>query len=234
MMEQPCAPMGTERSREPKDFFLPNYPLLVISNVDDAGISTGGSLTTLQDLTQYWAPHMWQGALLILSIEDTPYFTFVTDNTEQQLTFPQFPSKVQISQNRYAIKSFGASPPSVTKIATRILNLAALAAATTSILANCAAIDMTFGVSSLAITVGCTYNPAAVAGIRIHVRTSYDGVNYDTVDWDAWNPGFVAGGTIQQTKVYDTSPAYIKVLIENLDAAQTVTLLTVESTVRGG
>ena len=126
MMERPCAPIAIEKSKEPKDFKLPNYPLLVVSNADDAGISTGGSQTALQDLSQYWAPHMWQGALLILSIEDVPYFTFITDNTEQQLTFPQFPSRVQISQNRYAIKSFGPAAPTVTKTATLILNLAAL------------------------------------------------------------------------------------------------------------
>ena len=120
------------------------------------------------------------------------------------------------------------------KTITKVINLALIAALAESALADCAAIDLHTSQNALAITVACTYNVAAVAGIKVHVRTSYDGVSYDTQDWDTWTPGFVAGGTIQQTKVYDTSPAYLKVLIENLDAAQTVTLVTVQSTVRGG
>ena len=120
------------------------------------------------------------------------------------------------------------------KTVTKVIDLASIAAATESALSDCTAIDLHTSQNALALTVACKYNAAAVAGIKVHVRTSYDGVHYDTEDWDAWTPGFVAGGTIQQTKVYDTSPAYLKVLIENLDAAQTVTVVSVESTVRGG
>ena len=120
------------------------------------------------------------------------------------------------------------------KTVTKVIDLALLAALAESALTDCVVIDLHTSQNALAITVACTYNVAAVAGIKVHVRTSFDGVNYDTVDWDTWTPGFTAGAAMQQTKVYDTSPAYVKVLIENLDAAQTVTLLTVESTVRGG
>ncbi|KKM66803.1 hypothetical protein LCGC14_1477470 [marine sediment metagenome] len=49
------------------------------------------------------------------------------------------------------------------------------------------------------------------------------GADYDTEDWDSWTPAFVANAVLQQTKHYDASPVYVKVLIENLDPAQTVT-----------
>jgi len=49
------------------------------------------------------------------------------------------------------------------------------------------------------------------------------GAGYDTGDFDTWEPGFVAGTFIRQTKAYDQDPAYMKVLIENLDPAQSVT-----------
>ena len=60
---------------------------------------------------------------------------------------------------------------------------------------------------------------------------SIPGADYDTEDWDSWNPAFAAGTAIRQTKHYDVSPAYVKVLIENLDAAQAVTFVTVRATV---
>ena len=111
------------------------------------------------------------------------------------------------------------------------LNLATLAAGATSTLANCNTIDLSHGPATLAITVEATYNGAATQGIRVHVRTSHDGTNYDTEDWDSWNAGFTAGATVRQTKHYDTDPYAVKVLIENLDAAQAVTNLRAIATV---
>jgi hypothetical protein len=49
------------------------------------------------------------------------------------------------------------------------------------------------------------------------------GADYDTIDWDTWDPTFAAGAVLRQTEDYGTCPLYIKVLIENLDPAQTVT-----------
>ena len=46
------------------------------------------------------------------------------------------------------------------------------------------------------------------------------GADYDTEDWDVWTPAFAAEGVLRQTKIYQTDPAYLKVLIENLDAGQ--------------
>ncbi len=123
------------------------------------------------------------------------------------------------------------SPAGGAKTRTEILNLAVIAAASITGLADCATIDLHNRNGTLTISVGVTYNAAATAGIRVHVITSTDNINWDTEDWDTWNPNFVANTTILQTKSYDTAPAYIKVLIQNLDAAQTVTAVSAVSVV---
>ena len=191
------------------------------------------------------------------------------------------------------------------KAATTILDEAAIALGVTTALINCAAIDMSSGPATLAITVKARYNALAALGIRIHVRTSptngaigvhtavanavvmtdanahfvvneligltienvtdssegvvtantettvtvaalaggtlnqwstndvysIDGADYDTEDWDVWNPTFAADGVLRETNHYDTSPMHVKVLVENLDAGQAVTDVEVIATV---
>ena len=186
--------------------------------------------------------------------------------------------------------------PGAKSIAT-ILDEALIAAATTTVLADCDPVDLSGGPDTLAVTVKARYDAAATQGIKVHVRTSptndatgahtavasatimtdatahfvagelvgliienvtdgssgvitantentvtvaalaggitnqwnttdvysINGADYDTEDWDSWTPAFVADAVLQQTKHYDTSPVYVKVLIENLDPAQTVT-----------
>lgn len=121
------------------------------------------------------------------------------------------------------------------KEATKVLDVANLLALATTALADCTAIDLSGGPVTLSLTVEATYDAFATAGIRIHVRSSYDNVNYDTEDWDTWNANFVAGVTItiRQTEDYDISPYGIKVLIENLDAAQAVSNIAVYVTIGG-
>jgi len=48
------------------------------------------------------------------------------------------------------------------------------------------------------------------------------GAGYDTEDFDTWTPGFTPGAFIQQTKVYESDPHSLKILVENLDVAQSV------------
>ncbi len=122
-------------------------------------------------------------------------------------------------------------PGAVAKVVTKILDKTPIAFATTTALTDCTAIDLhTSGYSTLAITVETTYNAAATRGIKIHVLTSRDNVNWDTADWDSWSASFTAGASIRQTQVYSTEPAYLKVLVENLDPAQTITNTKVYST----
>ena len=117
------------------------------------------------------------------------------------------------------------------KTATEVLDEATIALGVTTVLADCAAIDLSGGVTTLVITIEATYNAAAIAGVKVYVRTSYDNTNYDTEDWDEWTAEFGAGTTIRQTKNYDTGPMYVKILVENLDLAQAVTNVKVIATV---
>ena len=118
-----------------------------------------------------------------------------------------------------------------TKTATTVVDEASIALSTTTVLGDCTAIDMSGGEHTFTLTIEATYNAGATQGIKIHVRTSPDGTDFDTIDWDSWSPSFTAGATIRQTKHYDVSPYAIKVLVENLDGAQTVTAVKIISTV---
>lgn len=119
------------------------------------------------------------------------------------------------------------------KVTTLNLDVANLAAATTTALGDCDAIDLHAGPRTLHLTVWMDFNALAVAGARIHVLTSVDDValDYDTVDWDTWDVEFTAGATVQQSKNYDVCPAFVKVLVENLDVAQAITNIYVLATV---
>jgi hypothetical protein len=57
------------------------------------------------------------------------------------------------------------------------------------------------------------------------------GADYDTADFDNFVASFTAGAVLRQTQIYDPSPAYLKIIIENLDAAQAVTAVQVTATV---
>lgn len=119
------------------------------------------------------------------------------------------------------------------KVTTLVLGVANLAAATTTVLADCDAIDLHAGPRTLHLTVWMDFNALAVAGARIHVLTSVDDValDYDTIDWDTWDVAFTAGATVQQSKNYDVCPAFIKVLVENLDVGQAITDIYILATI---
>jgi hypothetical protein len=80
-----------------------------------------------------------------------------------------------------------------------------------------------------------TVSVAALAGGTLNTWTTADaysitGSNYDTVDIDTWNPTFTVGAVLRQTKIYDSDVAYMKVLVENLDAVQAVTDIVITAT----
>lgn len=117
------------------------------------------------------------------------------------------------------------------KTTTQIMTLANLAAGATSVIGDCNSLDLRSGPHDLALTVVATYNAAATLGLRVHTRTSPDDTNWDSEDWDMWTAGFTAGVTIRETVNYETDPMYLRVLIENLDAAQAITNIAVIASV---
>jgi len=113
----------------------------------------------------------------------------------------------------------------------QIITLANLAAGATSTLANCTALDLRNSPDTLALTIVATYNALATLGLRVHVRTSPDNVNWDSEDYDVWTAGFTAGATLRETENYQTDPMYLRVLIENLDPLRAITNISVVASV---
>ena len=126
-----------------------------------------------------------------------------------------------------------------------ILDLTSLAPAgqegDTSTLPDCWEFEVAGG-ANFALTVSATYNASATQGIAVHVYTSYTNRNneYDTEELkdSSGNPVFgdmplTPGETCQVTRDISTSARFIKIIIENLDVAQTVTNIKVISTLGG-
>lgn len=126
--------------------------------------------------------------------------------------------------------AYGVAPPKEVDLILMELDVAA--GATTG-LGDCATIDLSQGASSLMLTVYVEYHAAAVAGARIHVVTAPvdDPGYYDSVDWDHWDVEFLAGAGLQQSHNYETCPAFIRVLVENLDVAEVVHYIDIIATV---
>ena len=119
------------------------------------------------------------------------------------------------------------------KVVSTILTVAAVGGGITTPLANCAAINLSGGQRTLMITVQLEYDPAAVAGARVHVLTAPVNqlAQYDNVDWDTWDMTFIAGEIIRQSHNYDTCPAFVRVMVENLDVAEDIVDVAVIATV---
>ena len=218
------------------------FPAPLQMPIDDGGVASSGTETSLTDTSKYWDVNSLIGSIVWLVIDKQLYRMVITSNTLQEFNFsPSLPKRVMpdkgtpyfLKQSLTSGQLLSVIDLVLTKTATRVLNKSSLAALATTTLADCQAINMMIAKTGLAITVACTFDPAAVAGIRVHVRSSYDGTNFDTQDFDSWIPTFSAGATIQVTKVYDASTGYLKVLIENMDAAQAVTNISVQSLLRG-
>ena len=117
------------------------------------------------------------------------------------------------------------------KVSIQIVDLDNLAAGATSTLEQCIFVDLRDGPGALTITVVATFNGAATLGLRFHVRTSTNGIDWDNEDWDTWLTSFMSGDTIRETEAYATNPMFIRVLIENLDAGQAIRDLAVHASV---
>jgi hypothetical protein len=218
------------------------FPAPLIMPVDDGGVASSGTENTLTDTTKYWDIGALAGSVVWLVIDKQLYRMVIVSNTLQEFTFsPSLPRGIMpdkgtpyfIKQSLTSSQLLSVIELFLTKAATPILTKPSLAASTTTTLTDCTAINLMVAKTGLAIIVACTFDGAATAGIRVHVRSSYDGTNYDTQDFDSWIPNFTAGATIQATKVYNTSVGYLKVLIENMDAAKAVANISVKALIQG-
>jgi len=88
-------------------------------------------------------------------------------------------------------------------------------------------------ITRLSLTSECLYSEKAKKPIRIHVRGSYDGLNYDTTDLytldNEVQPGQLTGKTFE----LESKVRFLKVMVENLDRREKVSDLKIIVTLGG-
>ncbi|KYH36506.1 MAG: hypothetical protein AYL29_013250 [Candidatus Bathyarchaeota archaeon B24] len=118
------------------------------------------------------------------------------------------------------------------KISFPILSLGGMEAGEVSELKNCLPVSLEHA-STLALTTKCTYSRDAKAGVRVHVRSSPDGLDYDTVDLHSFDIDYKPGKTVQKTVGLKTEAKFIKVIVENLDNENAIPRVNITATVGG-
>ncbi|NUQ62909.1 MAG: hypothetical protein HUU20_10490 [Pirellulales bacterium] len=79
----------------------------------------------------------------------------------------------------------------------------------------------------------CTCGPRATKGLRVHVRTSEDGLTWPASDAAWFDADGRSGATVRATRVLSPKPRFAKVLIENLDPSESVSRVAVVANLRG-
>jgi len=87
--------------------------------------------------------------------------------------------------------------------------------------------------TNVSLTAKCTYAAEATKGIRLHVRSSPDGISYDTVDLHTFDVRFASGATVQQTFSFAPNVKFVKAPVENLDPSQAVSDVKIVVTLGG-
>jgi len=113
-----------------------------------------------------------------------------------------------------------------------VLNRPSLAPGRTTALGDSPAVALGH-VARAALTVECTFKEEAKRGVRLHVRSSPDGLKYDTTDLYTLEVGPAPGQTCQQTFTLAPNVRFIKALVTNLDSSESVCDLKVTATLGG-
>jgi len=87
---------------------------------------------------------------------------------------------------------------------------------------------------SCALTVECAYAEGAPSGLRLHVRTSTDGVRYDTEDVRTLDVPCRPGQMVRTTFDLGARAMFAKVLVENPGPRDPVSNVGVDTTLGGG
>jgi len=87
-------------------------------------------------------------------------------------------------------------------------------------------------ITSLSLTVEYKYSQNATRPLKVHIRSSDDGLSYDTVDVLTFENGLRPGQTARRTVDCEPGGAFIKVLLENSDSSQGVSDLKINATLR--
>ena len=106
-----------------------------------------------------------------------------------------------------------------------------LKSGTTSLLSACKPLCLD-NITSLSLTVELKYGTDALP-VEIHVKSSYDGLTYDTVDKHVFVISTFPGEKVQQTFDLVPNVKYLKVQVENPSDTDAATDLSVYATVGG-
>ena len=79
---------------------------------------------------------------------------------------------------------------------------------------DCAPLCMD-NISNASLTVQCSYDTGSSQSLIVHVKTSFDGLQYDTVDKQTIDVKTMPGKRVQQTFEIESNARYIKVEVEN-------------------
>ena len=113
-----------------------------------------------------------------------------------------------------------------------VLNLESLDCGETTRLADAPPVCLS-KVKQVALTAECTYGENSKKAIRLHLRSSYDGMNYDTNDLYTFDNYLKPGQTARNTFELSPKVRFIKVLVENLDESERVSDVRVTATLGG-
>ena len=113
-----------------------------------------------------------------------------------------------------------------------ILQIESLGSSQESALKDCCPVSMD-SASACALTVECRFPPQAKAGLRLHVRSSYDGTAYDTHDLSTFDLEASAGEMARRTVEFEPKVRFLKVTCENLDESRDISELRITATVAG-
>ncbi len=113
-----------------------------------------------------------------------------------------------------------------------VLNLESLGAGRTTTLEDSLRIS-TGNITRLALTIEGTYSRTARNPLRIHLRSSADGMNFDTTDLYTFDHALQPGQTSRKTVELEPKVQFIKIIVENPDRSQSVSDVKVTATLGG-
>ena len=113
-----------------------------------------------------------------------------------------------------------------------VLKLARLGPGETSALDACPTISLEH-IATCSLTVQCDFAAEDAAGLRLHVRSSADGFDYDTTDLASFDLASAAAGTSRQTFDLATGARFIKVMVGNGNKNHPLTDLALTATLSG-
>ena len=113
-----------------------------------------------------------------------------------------------------------------------VLARASLPSRAVTKLSECPTVSLN-GASKVHLVVEGTYAPRAKEGMRVHIRSSIDGMIYDTADLLTFENEFRAGSLSRKTVAFEPRAPFIRAFIENLDASQSISQIKLTAVLSG-